>query len=210
MAVSSAEKGKYISWNKEIEYLPIPEEGTIKGIPDEAFNAAILGIQSLSLQLDQEQWFVSWHSALKPSVYDPLSGEYSFFYDFLFKQWKENMKKDSFNPKQSFASSRKSGWAHFSSRIIMIQLRNAWVESSSVNGIVYAEGKNPDNECGYTMENRTLLFHPDACSFEEAMQKYSDDELEELLEKYRQGFELKRKQKKNNRTQTNKNPLTDN
>lgn len=196
LSVSSKNITNYIQWDKQTDRLPIPSQSSITGVGDEAFETALLGIQSLSLQLNQEHWYVSWHTALIPYEYDPYTGKYTFMYDLYFKQWKEDMKKESFNPKQSFASSKKPGWADFSSRVLLIQLKNAWIENLNTNGVVYAQGKNPNNECDQSIVSKAIKLHPLSSTIEEALTKYSEEELEQLILQYKASNQRKKNEKK--------------
>lgn len=142
---NAAEKSffKSYEWDKHSDFEDGMMDETVNGFP--GFPYATIGFKSLIINMDQDHWLVDWHTSIHPQFYDETTGNFQFSLDLYLKQWKKW--RDSFYKFPSRFSKRKDGWAYLGGAVVMLQFREACLESKSHIGTVNWKGMNqePDN-----------------------------------------------------------------
>jgi hypothetical protein len=137
---NAAEKSfiKSYEWDRQSDFEDGMIDETVKGFP--GFPYATIGFKSLMINMDQDHWLVDWHTAIHPQFYDETTGNFEFSLDLFLKQWKK--RKTSFYKLPSRFSKRKEGWAYLGGAVVMLQFRDACLESKSHIGSVTWKGMN--------------------------------------------------------------------
>jgi len=135
---------KSYEWDKRDDFEDGMIDETVIGY--QGFPYATIGFKSLMINMDQDHWLVDWHTAIHPQFYDETTGNFEFSLDLFLKQWKA--RRESPFRWQSRFSKRKDGWAYLSGAVVLLQFKDACLESKSHIGSVNWQGLNQevDNE----------------------------------------------------------------
>lgn len=129
-------------WDKRSELQENAPKQLFKGDSTRKYAVGIPALQSFTIELDVPHWFLEWHTCLEPYQYNPQNGTYAITTDFFFKQWRKNMKRYSYSRKYSRWSKRKSGVAILSTRVVLLQFKEACVRNLEYRGTIKWGGKN--------------------------------------------------------------------
>lgn len=145
-------------WGRRYEVYEIPQSRKIKGVPNDQFGTAALGIKSIDITLDQEHWLVEWNQAVTPLRYDPKTGEMEFSFNLFFKEWEYQMKKFSVFPTRSKFSSKTKGWASMGMEVVLLQFKNAKTTHMHRSGSLFWPGRNESAEVPKAMNSKLIKF----------------------------------------------------
>ncbi len=131
------------NWDKKAELNTLPLTKSIQGSRNSTFGKAALGFQSLAINLDRAHWLLEWHSVIQPKNYNSQTGIFEYDLDLNFKQWDEEMKHNSSNPRMSRFSAKRKGWAAIDATVVMLQLaNNTFVQHDNNVGVSTWKGRN--------------------------------------------------------------------
>ena len=141
---------KSYEWDKQSDFEDGMIDETVNGFP--GFPYATIGFKSLMINMDQDHWLVDWHTAIHPQFYDETTGNFEFSLDLFLKQWKK--RKESFYRFSSRFSKRKDGWAYLGGAVVLLQFKEACLESKSHIGSVKWNGMNKESDNNSMNVNR--------------------------------------------------------
>ncbi len=180
---------KVYDWNKneELEAKATPKQ--IQGIGGNVYPDAAIAFKSISITLNQPHWFLEWHSSIQPrhvsNYYNPSTGIYKYNSTMLFKQWTDQMKKESAYAKHSRYSSKKSGWAAIDGTIALLQFSDAYVMHRQAKGIIKWKGSNSPSQVDDALKIHHLVFGEDILSIDETeLQRMEEAENAKIKKKY--------------------------
>jgi hypothetical protein len=191
------------NWDKQEELDMLPERHIAKGINNNIYPEALLAFKSISLQLDRAHWLLDWHSSILPEEYDPESGTYQYSLDLLFKQWDEEMKHHSANPRISRFSSKRRGWAILEANVCLLQFSNAFVRHADTQGIVKWEGRNQSADANASVQRFPLslndsLYHSEQTDLYQ-QRSQQNAQIKQQYEQYAIELEKKRQRERKNK-----------
>jgi hypothetical protein len=131
---------KSYEWDKHSDFEDGMMDETVNGFP--GFPYATIGFKSLMINMDQDHWLVDWHTAIHPQFYDETTGNFEFSLDLFLKQWK-NRRESAYKFSSRF-SKRKDGWAYLGGAVVLLQFKDACLESKSHIGSITWNGMNKE------------------------------------------------------------------
>ncbi|MCB0502316.1 MAG: hypothetical protein KDD32_06505 [Bacteroidetes bacterium] len=130
---------KTYEWDKHDTFEDGMVNETVRGYT--GFPIATIGFKSIMVNMDRDHWLVNWHTAIHPQFYDETTGNFEFAIDLLLQQWKK-----STSPMKivSRFSKRKDGWAYLDGSVVLLQFKDACLETKSRFGSLNWKGRNKE------------------------------------------------------------------
>lgn len=155
---SSASFSRAEEWSKKSEIAHEPQRLHIQGKRDPNYTAAMLGIRSFAVSLDQAHWTANLHNSFQPVQYTPANGKMDFLLDLYFKEWILGMKRTSAYPPHSKFSKRTKGWANQDITLVLLQFLQADIRYNSHKGSMFWRARNAPPDAKEAVHEQPLVF----------------------------------------------------
>lgn len=201
---------KVYNWDKKAELNTQPLAKAVQGRSGGFFGKAALGFQSIAVDLDRAHWMLEWHSLIQPKNYDPQTGIFQYGLDLNFKQWDDEMKLGSSNPRLSRFAVKQKGWATLEATVVLLQLsEDTFVQHDNMIGVNSWQGGNISAQTAAAVRQFDLVIDTTllTADLKQWRQKRLNEKqkADEFYQKSKAEMENARRQKKIDRKQQKKN-----